>query len=52
MDEVTGYVSLRWDIEARDWICVETGGMSEVSLLRLRCASLCLFTMDRCEALT
>jgi hypothetical protein len=36
--EVAGYVSLRWDIEARDWICVETGGTSEVSLLRLRCA--------------
>ena len=40
------------DIEARDWICVEMGGTSEVSLLRLRCASLCLFTMGRCEALT
>ena len=24
--EVAGYVSLRWDNEARDWICVETGG--------------------------
>lgn len=37
--EVAGYVSLLWDIEARDWICVETGGvLAAVSLLCPRCA--------------
>ena len=38
--EVTGYVSLRWDNEARDWICVETGGVPAEARLRCHCCAL------------
>ena len=55
--EVAGYVSLRWDNEARDWICVETGGVPAEARLRCHCCALaapspCLLAMDSVKLLT